>query len=178
MREWRELAACKGKADESYAVGDPFFPNGDAAKPGREAVDTCAACPVHTLCLRDALDAERGLPAKSRYGYYGRTTPEQRARLDPTRKRRPRLPKDAAALRRLIDQGLSDDEIADKTGATPREVAASRAMMTRHITNDDRMDLWHQGYTDQQIAVTLGVDHRTINKWRERRGLAMNGATA
>jgi WhiB family redox-sensing transcriptional regulator len=64
---WHMLAACRGRPDVS------FFPQ--RGESTRAARDLCAACPVSTDCLEDALAHEHTV------GVWGGMTERERKRL-------------------------------------------------------------------------------------------------
>ncbi|SEC02537.1 Transcription factor WhiB [Streptomyces misionensis] len=74
-RAWVKLAFCR--------VEDPevFFPPSQNIAGLNRARAICEQCPVAEQCLADALAAEGGKSADSRYGVYAGTTPKERARL-------------------------------------------------------------------------------------------------
>lgn len=77
---WRDDAACRD-------LPAPFYPDhttGDAYAP---ALAICRDCPVRAACLEAALAMEGAGDARSRYGVWGGTTPEDRARMMRRRKR-------------------------------------------------------------------------------------------
>lgn len=92
-----------------------------------------------------------------------------------------------AQRRALYDAGASDGEIAriqgckppsirgwrDRNGlpANPRKPAAVRIEPEREQA---WRDSYAQGLNDVQIAAAVGVQQRTILKWRQRRGLPAN----
>jgi WhiB family redox-sensing transcriptional regulator len=55
--DWRSRAACRKEDPEL------FFPTGRGKRPGRDAKQICAACPVHQACLNWALETgqEKGV---------------------------------------------------------------------------------------------------------------------
>lgn len=141
--DWRHEAACIGVNPET------FFPH--VGHPGVTTADAraiCKRCPVVAECLQFALDTD------SNYGIYGGRTPEQRRRI---RARKPAQPGTAryrrydpvkateaangqmrqreqlspsevdAAVRILHAQGLTDGQIAYRSGISVRTVVRSRA---------------------------------------------------
>lgn len=83
--DWRARAACAGMADASFAVSDPFFPEGDraagyGAKRYAEAKTICSTCQVRPECLSDGLEAE-SLRTPYRWGVWGGTTANERQQL-------------------------------------------------------------------------------------------------
>lgn len=183
---WRDQAVCQDMADATYAADDPFFPRGKGHtshwEPAVEAKNACAACPVQSACLRETLKFEKGLPASARHGYFGGTTPYQRAKLDPKAPRidrRAPLTADARKVRDELHQaGASDIRIAEELGVTTQSITSWRSQMMSAQTNAYRTNLWEKGYTDRQIAQMLGEETSTIKKWRARRKLAANGPSS
>lgn len=78
-------------ADALCAQIDPdiFAPDVCNAATVREPKATCDRCPVEAICLKDALNEERGLPPQMRSGIRGGKTPRERAAIDKQRRRRP-----------------------------------------------------------------------------------------
>src|SRR6478735_5291250 len=72
------MGACAGRADASYGVADPFFPETRGRPtddPYAEAREICARCSIRDICLQDALTE----PVQ--WGFRAGTTPEQRLGL-------------------------------------------------------------------------------------------------
>lgn len=84
--DWRDRAACKGMADPSFAVDDPFFPEPKRVKGAgrgtRTAVDhrsgvaVCRVCPVRDECFED--EGVLGSPVGAVFGVRAGMTAEQR----------------------------------------------------------------------------------------------------
>lgn len=70
MAAWQERAHCVGS-------GVDFFDKTNKAP----ALSLCAVCPVKRECLQLALDGEGDAPARRRYGIFGGTTGDERARI-------------------------------------------------------------------------------------------------
>lgn len=70
--EWTEQAACIGDWD--------LFDDPDPETYRREVRPRCAACPVWTVCLAEALEEEAGRNSKARTGIRGGLRPTDRAR--------------------------------------------------------------------------------------------------
>jgi Transcription factor WhiB. len=77
--DWRELASCKGWAEKGV---DPWFPEHPAEPKAFEtAARICAGCPVAQQCLDAAMDGEKSLHGRQRYGMYAGMTPGERYSL-------------------------------------------------------------------------------------------------
>lgn len=72
--DWRDKAVCK---DWDFKKnGDPFYPTSNAAAQAHRAQSICAACPVRYIC-RDSAHEDA---STFKYGIFGGTTPEDRAK--------------------------------------------------------------------------------------------------
>jgi hypothetical protein len=78
-----DRAACRGMADESYVLHDPFYPTATKGLNWSRAAEICEACPldVRTHCLADALDTDRMYPYGGPQGFRAGMTPDQRSLL-------------------------------------------------------------------------------------------------
>ena len=70
--DWREVAACRGMAD------DTFFPDPGDTAAVNHAKTVCAGCPVRRACLAEALAEEGGRTKAYRFGVRGGKTHGQR----------------------------------------------------------------------------------------------------
>jgi hypothetical protein len=172
---WTDEAACVG-ADTDRV----FFPPGPSPD-YRDAKTFCADCPIRNACADLALKHEAGQPLGMRFGYQGGLTPEQRLRLDPAGPRTVRvsLSEHSRTIRRgLYEEGLSDSEIADRTGTTTIAIRhwRNRANLPANDLKDqaDRERLYAQGMTDSEIARELGQRRNAVFHWRHQRGLPAN----
>lgn len=96
---------------------------------------------------------------------------------------------DWARFRSLYNVGCSDCEIARQTGATTWAVLHFRRVNDLPALSKGGMpkgnkwydwtrafDLHADGSTDREIALELGRDQQTVQKWRRTRGLKANYA--
>ena len=65
-------------------------------------------------------------------------------------------------------------ELSTKKQKDPHISFGGRACKLPEILNKERMELWQQGLTDQEIAERLNLSTYAIAKWRQQRGLAAN----
>lgn len=78
---WWEEAACKGAAEDVVdVVPNPGKPSAETRRRQAAQRALCAACPVRSACLADAMRTERG-EAAHRYGIRGGLLPSERERL-------------------------------------------------------------------------------------------------
>lgn len=74
---WQDDGLCR-------EIGDAlFFPDDEGARAHRytDARAVCAACPVRSICLEDAMAREGNVTREYRAGLWGGLSPEQRANL-------------------------------------------------------------------------------------------------
>lgn len=91
--------------------------------------------------------------------------------------------------RPLYDKGLTDDEIAKRTGSTPDAVGGWRNSRRLPLHADGRVEYrdrlkaeadarymphYERGLNDAQIAEATGVAQSTVERWRGNRGLRAN----
>ena len=79
IKQWWLDAAC-------YGIPDVFFfpESGQITK----KIDViCGRCPVRVDCLEYAMEMERGMAERNRFGIWGGRTPAQRAKLQSLRSR-------------------------------------------------------------------------------------------
>jgi len=178
--------ACAGRADGSYAVADPFYPEPGKGKPTNdpytEAREICARCPIRDICLQDALKET------VQWGFRV-MTPEERQELKSTgtvaKQRGAPTEADLEMRMALYHQGLTDPQIAARTGVLDKTITAWRkrnSLMPNHaphrahtpeqVATKHRM--WENGATDAEIAHTVGCHVGAIRKWRARLKLPVN----
>ena len=75
-RDWTTNAACNGYPPELW------FPADSDTETQAEAVRICRTCPVRRDCLIDAMTAETGRQASTRWGIWGGYTPVERVMLE------------------------------------------------------------------------------------------------
>ena len=114
--EWTTDALC--------AQVDPalFYP--EAGEPNRDAKRICAGCEVRAECLAYAL------AHRERFGVWGGTTERERRRMcRPVIRQAPgrRRPDKREGVVRQLAATLTDPEIADRLGCSPRTVLRIRA---------------------------------------------------
>lgn len=181
--------ACAGKADQSYAVADVFYPEPGTGRPTKdpyqEAKEICARCPLTAECLQDALTDT------VQWGYRAGMTPEQRQALKskrgrPTNRFNP-TPADLEMRVALHAQGLNDREIAAKLGVVDKTITTWRnrnglpANQTPTRAHSPEQNLikkqaYDAGCPDSVIATMAGVKVGAIRKWRLRMGYPVNPA--
>lgn len=81
--------------------------------------------------------------------------------------------------RPLYDQGLTDQEIADKLGCTVNLIGARRRAAGLPSIAQQRNDakyrhLYDAGYCDAHIAQEIGCSKKAVSVWRNRHGLPFN----
>jgi hypothetical protein len=123
---WREQAACT----EVPITGDfdPWFPEGHNP-PYAAARAICYPCPVRLMCLKDALDEERGRGRPDRHGMRGGQTPGDRYKLDVASRGGGRVERPSPKRDRVIAltrAGKTTREIAEELGIEPRNVTLHR----------------------------------------------------
>ena len=82
-------------------------------------------------------------------------------------------PAKAACLAYAIDNNLGDGMYG---GLTPneRKTFTRNEKIRRAPGSETRMQLWHDGYSDREIARMTGVGRDTVGSWRRANGLAPN----
>lgn len=134
---WRLRAACRPGTGIDPEI---FFPAGEPGNRydgrNRAALDVCARCPVQTECLAEALER---IP----YGIAGGMTARERARL--RARRRPAVE-------------------AEGGGPAPRTSAPDPAL-PRAVTRARGIELLLAGRRREDIARTLDVAQRTVDRW-------------
>ena len=80
--DWRARAACLGHDPET------FFPQPADRDGEDEAIAICWTCPVRRDCLIDAMTAEEGRQASTRWGIWGGYTPVERVMLAANQRRK------------------------------------------------------------------------------------------
>ncbi len=175
--------ACAGKADASYGVADPFYPEPQRGRPTSdpyaEAKEICARCPLTALCLQDALTEV------VQWGFRAGMTPEQRQELSRNTQRATGKLSDHELVQRLamVENGWSDTRIAAAQGVSANAIRSWRHV-NGHRMSDRRMhtpemnakkiELWEAGWTDRQIAEAIGCRRDGIRKWRMKTQRAVN----
>jgi len=95
------------------------------------------------------------------------------------------LPPEKEARRlELYNQGLSDCEIASLVGCSPRGITTWRwkrglpahrkfgqQSILDQAEHERRLELYHQGKSDVEIATAVGRTSQSINHWRKQHGL-------
>lgn len=74
IASWQDKAACYPW--DFKKNGDPFFPSSIAASEAHKAQSICATCPVRYACRETAFSDKDTF----KYGIFGGTTPEDRAK--------------------------------------------------------------------------------------------------
>lgn len=178
--------ACAGKADQSYAVADVFYPEPGKGRPTKdpyqEAKEICARCTIREICLQDALTDtvqwgyRAGLTAEQR-----QSLKRQRQRATPTQNPRPSF----TERFQMWEAGWSDTRIAAAQGVTAKTIKAWRntnGYKSNHINhrvhtpeqNALKAKLWEAGYTDCDIAAAVPCKPDAIRKWRIKTGRKAN----
>lgn len=180
--------ACAGRADASYGVADPFYPepsrNGrPKGDPYAEAREICARCPIRDLCLADALTDT------VQWGFRV-MTPEERQTLKQHNQRGPanrHRPSETELEQRihLYHQGLSDRELGDMLDLTDKAIMhwRKRNNLPSNVTPNtphtaamtkQKWDLYNAGASDKTIADQVGIPPSSVRNWRRREGLENN----
>ena len=176
--------ACAGRADQSYAVADVFYPEPVKGRPThdpyQEARGICARCTIRDLCLQDALTE----PVQ--WGFRAGMTPEQRTELARTQVHRygaKLSDHELVARLAMLENGWSDSRIAAAQGVSANAIRSWRHV-NGHRMSDRRMhtpemnakkiELWEAGWTDKAIAEAIGCRRDGIRKWRMKTGRAVN----
>ena len=81
-RDWTTNAACNGRPPELW------YPADSDTETQAEAVRICQTCPVRRACLIDAMTAETGRQASTRWGIWGGCTPVERVMLAANQRRK------------------------------------------------------------------------------------------
>lgn len=81
--------------------------------------------------------------------------------------------------RPLYDQGLTDQEIADKLGCTvnligARRRAAGLPSVAQRNNDAEYQRLYDAGYCDAHVAQVMGCTKSAVANWRKRNGLPFN----
>lgn len=80
---WKDDAACRGAPSRIF-FEDAINDQGKVIQEGlAEARTLCGSCPVKQECLAYAMEYERGVPLRRRYGVWAGTVPEDRVLIDP-----------------------------------------------------------------------------------------------
>lgn len=177
ITDWRARAACAGAV--TSPDNDVFFQADEQAT--ATALAYCGACPVKADCRIEyqSLETRVGVwagivanepvpPAPRKPHTTLHTTPEQNER---------RI--------RLHADGWPDADIALDQGVTTRAIAVWRANRGLPVNTSPykgrnqtvtihRLDLYHRGLTDAQIAFEENKPIETIRAWRWRRKLPVN----
>lgn len=86
--------------------------------------------------------------------------------------------------RKLYDQGLTDQEIAESLYLSKhavynwrrrRGLPANSTQGGKEYDHRRRLNYWRQGLVDKEIANRVGVTTGAISQWRWKHGLKANG---